>query len=340
MPHATATARRRDAAGGRGIARRCRRRARPGGGADRNRSRLRGGACRAARRRAAGRASGTGHPAGLRGRARAAVAASGRTSIRSSPRPAADCCCTPTAPVGTARAGMIVADVTPAVAREAQALRAQLEELALCAPCRTRALDATVGRAWPGVQDGALPRCRRPSPTAATCRRRFAQMPRPCRRSCTARGRSTPSPRPAVNSRRARPTTCPISPRARGSCSLPSLGTVLREFGEADAAGVTPRPGACDPAQRTGHRALARLRALSPARCSITEMSLSSSRRRLSVWSLRDWRPCSFEAGELLTDGAPVGLMPGSGRHDGEELILPESQMQGVLSSPKRFIWN
>jgi hypothetical protein len=36
----------------------------------------------------------------------------------------------PDGPVGTARAGMIVADVTPAVAREAQALRAQLEELA------------------------------------------------------------------------------------------------------------------------------------------------------------------------------------------------------------------
>jgi hypothetical protein len=45
----------------------------------------------------------------------------------------------PDGPVGTARAGMIVADVTPAVAREAQALRAQLEELASsCAPCRRR----------------------------------------------------------------------------------------------------------------------------------------------------------------------------------------------------------
>jgi septal ring factor EnvC (AmiA/AmiB activator) len=85
----------------------------------------------------------------------------------------------PDGPVGTARAGMIVADVTPAVAREAQALRAQLEELA--------SLRAVQEAGLSQLSDGLAgfrprgPTCRRPSPSAERCRRRWRSMPRLCR---------------------------------------------------------------------------------------------------------------------------------------------------------------
>jgi hypothetical protein len=215
-----------------------RRRPRPGGGADRNRARLRGGAVGPARRRAAGGAAGTGHPAVFEAEREARPLLAVLQSIQSAPGPLL--LLHPDGPVGTARAGMIVADVTPAVAREAQALRAQLEELASLRAVQEAGL-TSCRTVWPGFRRRA-PTCRRPSPTAERCRRRFRSMPTLCRRSFKAPCRSTNSPRSCANSQAARPTISPISPPRGGACRPRSLGTVLRRFNEADAAGVA-RPG-------------------------------------------------------------------------------------------------
>jgi septal ring factor EnvC (AmiA/AmiB activator) len=135
---------------------------------------------------------------------------------------------------------MIVADVTPAVAREAQALRAQLEELATLRAVQEAALtQLSVGLAGAQAARSAL--------SQAIADRRA--LPQPLSLDADAMQailESALSLDDFAAFLREQPTRAPDDlpdfAAAQGTLRLPVAGTVLRQFGEADAAGVA-RPG-------------------------------------------------------------------------------------------------
>ena len=74
----------------------------------------------------------------------------------------------PSGPAGTARAGMILADITPALAQRAQALRVQLEEMQTLRLLQDNAAD-TLRQGLQGAKRPA-PSLAKPLPTANRCR--------------------------------------------------------------------------------------------------------------------------------------------------------------------------
>jgi uncharacterized phage infection (PIP) family protein YhgE len=181
----------------------------------------------------------------------------------------------PDGPVGTARAGMIVADVTPAVAREAQALRAQLEELASLRAVQDAGL-SQLSDGLAGVQAA------RSDLSQAIAERRT--LPPPISLDADAMQevlQSALSLDEFAAFLREQPSSAPddipdFAPRG-ARCRSRFSERCCADFNEADAAGVA-RPGvvlASHPHALVTTPWPASVRYA--ARCSITEMSLSSS---------------------------------------------------------------
>lgn len=234
----------------------------------------------------------------------------------------------PEGPMGTARLGMIVADVTPAVAREAQALRLQLEELAelrdlqdnAIAQLETALLQVTEARA--ALSQAIADRVDLPE--------RFDQDPDAMRAllesvdslgSFAAILAEDPAP-PSAD--------LPSFGDAQGAIPYPVLGALLRRFDEPDATGIA-RPGilmAVEP------RAL--LTAPWPA-------SIRYSGPLLDYGNVIILEPASdyllivagigdvfVTAGELVQSGAALGLMPGVVPENGTDLIVSDADGSGT----------
>ncbi|GAB5447014.1 murein hydrolase activator EnvC family protein [Gymnodinialimonas sp.] len=246
----------------------------------------------------------------------------------------------PEGPLGTARLGMIVADVTPAVAREARALRAQLEELAVL-----RALqDGAVGQleaALGGVQEA------RTALSQAIADRvdlpeRFAQDPAAMARilesvdslgSFAAMLAETPAP--AMD-------TIRDFASARGTLPPPALGTLVRGFNETDAAGIT-RPGALLAVPMNALLTApwpASVRYAGPLLDYGNVIILEPQADYLLI--LAGAGDLFVTAGELVPSGAPLGLMPdAAGDTDGdteEELIVSDALGGGVEPTETLYI--
>ncbi|OAN79088.1 peptidase M23 [Jannaschia sp. EhC01] len=234
----------------------------------------------------------------------------------------------PEGPLGTARLGMIVADVTPAVAREARTLREQLEELAVL-----RALqDGAVGQleaALVGVQDA------RSALSQAIADRvdlpeRFAQDPDAMARilesvdslgSFAAMLAETPAP--AVD-------TIRDFASARGTLPLPALGSVVRGFNEFDAAGIS-RPGALLAVPQNALLVApwpSSVRYAGPLLDYGNVIILEPQGDYLLI--LAGVGDLFVTAGELVPSGAPLGLMPDAEGEIDEELIVSDALGGGV----------
>jgi murein hydrolase activator len=233
----------------------------------------------------------------------------------------------PEGPVGTARAGMIVADVTPAVAREAQALRAQLEELALLRTLQEDAL-ARLSDGLTGVQEAraALSQAiaeRRDLPTP------FARDPDAMRALLESADSLDSFAELLMGQPSAAPDDIPDFAEARGTLRAPVLGTVLRRFGEADAAGIA-RPGLV---LATRPRALvttpwpASVRYAGPLLDYGNVIIIEPEADYLLV--IAGLGDLFVEAGQLLPGDAPLGLMPGP-EGAGDDLILPAAEGGGA----------
>lgn len=217
----------------------------------------------------------------------------------------------PSGPVDTARAGMVLAEVTPALRAEAEALRATLEEVAVLRGLQESALD-TLQTGLAGVQ-----RARTDLAQAISDRRdlprRFLSDPEALRRLIEsaetlegfASGLAALAPE----------EDGPLLPRfsdARGQLPLPVTGRVLRRFGETDAAGIT-RPGLVI---ATAPRALvttpwpATIRYRGPLLDYGNVMILEPGSDYLLV--LAGMAEVYGADGEVLPAGAPVGLMGGT----------------------------
>lgn len=234
----------------------------------------------------------------------------------------------PEGPVGTARAGMIVADVTPAVAREAQELRAQLEELALLRTLQEDAL-ARLSAGLAGVQEA------RAALSQAIAERR--DLPAPFARDADAMRALLESADSLdsfaellMSQPSAAPDDIPDFGQARGSLRAPVLGTVLRRFGEADAAGVA-RPGlvlAARPRALVTTPWPASVRYAGPLLDYGNVIIIEPEADYLLV--VAGLGDMFVEAGQLLPGDAPLGLMPGP-EGAGDDLILPAAEAGGPL---------
>jgi septal ring factor EnvC (AmiA/AmiB activator) len=142
----------------------------------------------------------------------------------------------PSGPLGTVRSGMLLADVTPALQAEAEALKAQLQELA-----DLRSLQAQAGKTL-GQGLGAAQAARSALSQAISDRtelpKRFTEDPEVLRGLLE----SADTLEAFATGLALDDTGNATFPDAKGSLDLPVLGSLLLEPGETDAAGVT-RPG-------------------------------------------------------------------------------------------------
>lgn len=226
----------------------------------------------------------------------------------------------PDGPLGTARLGMILADVTPAVATEALALRAQLEELASLRTLQDEAI-AQLETALDGVQTARIALSQAIADRVALPER-VDQDPEAMRQIL----QSADSldgfaallddiPLPAARDVAAFQT-------ARGTLPMPALGALLRQYNETDAAGIT-RPGillAVEPQAIVTAPWPATLRYAGPLLDYGNVIILEPDADYLLI--LAGIGDLFVTAGELVAAGTAMGLMPGGTGQDETELIV------------------
>lgn len=242
----------------------------------------------------------------------------------------------PEGPLGTARAGMILSEVTPAVASQARALRAQLEELAALRAVQDMAL-RDLSDALERAQDA------RTQLSQAIAERRM--LPENFLSDDVAMTQLVDS----VDSLDTLSALLAQSPpaaspelldfiSARGALPLPVLGTQLRAFGEADAAGVA-RPGLVY-ATRAGALVTApwpaSVRYAGPLLDYGNVIILEPEAGYLLVLAGLD--TVYVNTGVVIPAAGPLGLMPGGAESDTEELIVATLQGSGAALSETLYM--
>lgn len=229
----------------------------------------------------------------------------------------------PSGPLGTARSGMIAADVAPALQRDVEALRQQMEEVDILKSLQESAAE-TLRTGLKGAQDARtalsaaisdrtdLPRRFNEDPTQIAVLIASAET-----LDAFATGLTTTSETDAA----------PLPTIAKGDLPLPVQGQLIRKFGAQDAAGVT-RPGVI---------IAARDNALVTTPVPVTVLFTGLLLDYGNVAILEPQQDVLFviagleetygNPGEVLSAGAAVGLM-GSDLPTGD-VILTESALFG-----------
>ena len=214
----------------------------------------------------------------------------------------------PSGPVGTARSAMLLADVTPGLVTKAQSLRAQLEEVQTLRRLQESAAE-TLQQGLQGVQ-AARARLSEAIADRTELPRRFTEDP--VRTALliasaeTLEGFASGLSEIAVGEA---PGSLPAITDRKGSLALPVQGTILRRFGETDAAGVA-RPGlilATRPRALVTTPTAATVRYRGPLLDYGNVIILEPQAGILLVLAGLD--VVYGEAGQVLPGGSPVGLM-------------------------------
>ncbi|MDZ7905110.1 MAG: peptidoglycan DD-metalloendopeptidase family protein [Cypionkella sp.] len=222
----------------------------------------------------------------------------------------------PSGPVGTVRAGMILAEVTPALQAKAQSLRTQLAELA-----QLRALQVSAGETLTRGLDAAQT-ARSTLAMAISDRtdlpRRFTENPDVLRDLLqSADTLDAFAAGLALN-----PDATAGFAAAKGRLDLPALGTVLLRPGEVDARGVA-RPGvtlSTRPAALVIAPWAATIRYRGPLLDYGNVMVIEPGDGYLLV--IAGLSDVFGEVGEVLSKGAALGLMGGRA-DDSADLLAP-----------------
>jgi septal ring factor EnvC (AmiA/AmiB activator) len=234
----------------------------------------------------------------------------------------------PEGPLGTARLGMIVSDVTPAVAQEAVALGAQLEELAVMRALQEGAI-GDLEAAVLGVQEART----------ALSQAIADRVDLPDRFSFDGAAMAqlagsidSLSSFAAILGETTAETTggLPDFASARGTLPLPVIGALLRRFEEVDAAGVR-RPGvlyAVEPRALLTAPWPASVRYAGPLLDYGNVIILEPDADYLLI--LGGVGDLYVTAGVLVPEGAPLGLMPGQTGEDETDLIVSNAQGGGA----------
>ncbi|ETX27618.1 murein hydrolase activator EnvC family protein, partial [Roseivivax isoporae] len=235
----------------------------------------------------------------------------------------------PEGPLGAARAGMLVASVTPALAGAADRLRADLEEVATLRRLQQDAAGtlqeglAQLQEARAGLSQAIADRGPLPRKFTEDAVRTAILIAA----SETLEGFASGLSEIAANGVEGDPL--PRVDDRKGALPLPVAGEVLRRAGETDAAGVT-RPGivvATRPRALVSTPVPATLRYRGPLLDYGIVAILEPQPDLLVVLAGLD--VVYGETGEVLPEGAPVGLMPGEGP-DGDGGILSPSSERGL----------
>lgn len=237
----------------------------------------------------------------------------------------------PAGPVGTARAAMMLGEVTPAMQAEAERLRRDLAEIRALRDVQ-RSAQETLEEA---LREAQLARTDLSQAIAERIDlpRRFDADPERLRELVSAsdtlaafaaglgtlEATSAPPPSPEAEAPGSEPPRS--APRAGRALPLPAAGVVLRRFGEADASG-TARPGvtmATRPAALVTAPVLSTVRYAGPLLDYGNVMILEPDRDILLV--LAGLGEVYGRPGEIVEAGAPLGLLGGAppGIGDGAE---------------------
>jgi murein hydrolase activator len=218
----------------------------------------------------------------------------------------------PSGPLGTARSGMILSEVTPALQAQADDLRARLEEQRTLRALQESAVD-TLQTGLTGVQEArfelSLALARRtelPRRFVADEARMKTLLESADTLASFAQGLMSD---PKANSSA---TALPDFASSRGRLAMPVLGRVLRGYGERDAAGIQ-RPGlivATRPLSIVTTPWPATIRYLGPLLDYGNVAILEPGDGYLLV--LAGLGQLYGDVGEVLAQGAPVGLMGGA----------------------------
>ncbi|MDR5655137.1 murein hydrolase activator EnvC family protein [Ruixingdingia sedimenti] len=226
----------------------------------------------------------------------------------------------PAGPLGTARSGMMLTEVTPALQAEASTLRRELEEVATLRALQEEAV-TTLGRGLDAAQAArtALSQAlaaRTPPP------RRFIENPEQLA-ALVANAETLDAFAISLPPDTGGAEGMPDFEEAQGRLPLPVVGSVLRAAGEADAAGIV-RPGlviATRPQALVTAPWPATIRYRGPLLDYGNVMILEPGAGYLLI--LAGLGTVFGEVGEVIEQGAPLGLMPGRDPGDpsiGEDL--------------------
>ncbi|SNS18070.1 murein hydrolase activator EnvC family protein [Tropicimonas sediminicola] len=226
------------------------------------------------------------------------------TSIERSPAPLL--LLHPTGPVGMARSGMMLRDLTPEIQGQVESLRASLTEIAVLQALREEAEEA-VTAGLKGAQE-ARTALSQAMADRTDLPRRFTADPERMRR-LLATAETIDAFAAGLGTLALGPSENPDFAALRGQLPYPVQGVVLHGFGATDAAGVT-RPGlvlATRPGALVTAPAEATIRYVGPLLDYGNVMILEPANDTLVV--LAGMGTVYGEAGELVVAGAPLGLM-------------------------------
>lgn len=228
----------------------------------------------------------------------------------------------PSGPTGTARSGMILAEVTPALQAEVDALRAQLDEMLALSEVQESAL-STLEQGLDGASRA------RAALSAAIADRtdlpvRFTEDPVQTALLIASTETLTAFASGLAETQIAGgDIPAPDATAQKGTLALPVQGTVLRGFEEADAAGIA-RPGlliATRPRALVTAPAAVTVRYNGPLLDYGTVLILEPAPDVL--WVLAGLAEAFGRAGQVLPAGAALGLMGGTAPD--AQAILSES---------------
>lgn len=221
----------------------------------------------------------------------------------------------PDGPLGTVRSGMILSDVTPALQAQAEALRRELAELRDLRALQTAAAD-TLAQGLEAAQTARTALSQAIS-DRTDLPRRLTDDPEALRALLG----SAETLAAFAEGLAPDPGAVPGFDTARGTLPLPVLGTLLRRANEADAAGVR-RPGI---ALATRPRALVTapwagtVRYVGPLLDYGNVMILEPGQDYLLI--LTGFGTVFGNVGEVVAQGAPLGLMGGVEPSFGEFMV-------------------
>jgi len=241
----------------------------------------------------------------------------------------------PEGPLGTARSGIIISDIAPAVAREAEALRVQLEELTMLRDLQTDAIER-LSHALDEVQTARAALSQAIADRVALPRR-FAENTQGMRQLIE----NVDSLDSFAELLAADPaddlSDMPGFAAARGTLPLPVVGALLRRFNETDAAGIR-RPGmvlATRPSALVTAPWPSTIRYAGPLLDYGNVIILEPDGLFLLI--LAGLGDLYVDAGQIVSSGAPLGLMPGQpGAPDA--LIRPGSGDSGAGMTETLYI--
>ena len=242
----------------------------------------------------------------------------------------------PAGPLGSARAGMMLASVTPGLSEQANQLRSDLEEVTLLRQIQQSAAD-TLREGLAGVQQ-ARTELSQAIADRTDLPRRFTEDP--VRIAILIEATETLDGFASGLSQIAENTTAQNLPRIadrKGSLPLPARGVILREAGERDAAGVT-RPGillATRPGALVTTPTAATVRYTGPL-LDYGLVSIVEPQGDL-LFVFAGLEAVFGEAGEVLPEGSPIGVMGGKDP-SATDILSPSGERGGAERSETLYI--